>query len=155
MTNNDILRQLRYTFNFSDDKMMEIFAMADKITSRAQVSNWLKKYEESDYLEMLDVELAIFLNGLIVFNRGKKDGPSPTPENFLNNNAILKKLKIALNLRSDDIIEIFRLVNKIISEHEITAFMRNHKQAQYRAFNDQYLRNFLHGLQLKYRPKDV
>jgi uncharacterized protein YehS (DUF1456 family) len=154
MTNNDILRQLRYTFDFSDDKMIEIFAMADIITTRAKVSNWLKKFEDADYLEMLDVELAIFLNGFIILKRGKKEDSSPIPENFLNNNAILKKLKIALNLRSDDIIEVFRLVNKVIGEHEITAFLRNHKQTQYRAFNDQYLRNFLHGLQLKYRPKN-
>jgi len=154
MTNNDILRQLRYTFDLSDDKMMEIFALADLLTTRAEVSNWLKKDDDPNYLEMKDLELAIFLNGFIVLKRGKKDGPSPAPEKFLNNNAILKKLKIALNLKSDDVIDIFRLVNKRISEHEVSAFLRNYNQTQYRAFNDQYLRNLLHGLQLKYRPKN-
>ena len=153
MTNNDILRQLRYTFDFSDDKMMEIFTLGEMKTNRAQVSAWLKKMEDPDFLEMIDEELAIFLNGFIVLNRGKKEGPSPSPEQFLNNNAILKKIKIALNFKTEDIIDVFSLLKIDISEHEVTAFLRNYKQSQYRAFNDQYLRNFLHGLQLKYRPK--
>ncbi len=154
MTNNDILRQLRYTFDLGDDKMMEVFELGGLKTSRAEVSDWLKKIEDENYKEMVDLELAIFLNGFIVLKRGQKEGPSPIPEKFLNNNAILKKLKIALNLKSNEIIDIFRLVNTQIGEHELSAFFRSYKQSQYRAFNDQYLRNFLHGLQLKYRPKD-
>jgi uncharacterized protein YehS (DUF1456 family) len=154
MTNNDILRQLRYTFDLGDDKMMEVFELGGLKASRAEVSDWLKKIEDENYKEMVDLELAIFLNGFIVLKRGQKEGPSPTPEKFLNNNAILKKLKIALNLKSNEIIDIFRLVNKQIGEHELSAFFRSYKQSQYRAFNDQYLRNFLHGLQLKSRPKE-
>ncbi len=153
MTNNDILRQLRYTFDLSDDKMMEVFALGDLIASRSKISNWLKKDDDPEMQIIADQELAIFLNGFIVLKRGKKDGPTPAPEKFLNNNDIFKKLKIALSLKSEDIIAVFALVNKTLSEHELSAFFRNHKQAQYRPVNDQYLRNFLHGLQVKYRPK--
>ena len=153
MTNNDILRQLRYTFDFSDDQMMEIFALGDMIASRSKISNWLKKEEDPEMEKIVDQELAIFLNGFIILKRGKKDGPTPAPEKFLNNNDIFKKLKIALSLKSDDIIAAFALVNKHITESELSAFFRNHKQAQYRPVNDQYLRNFLHGLQMTYRPK--
>ncbi|HSJ69515.1 MAG TPA: DUF1456 family protein, partial [Anditalea sp.] len=65
MTNNDVLRSLRYTFDFSDAQMIDLFAQADHTVSRSEVSNWLKRDEDPDFQEMNDRELAIFLNGLI------------------------------------------------------------------------------------------
>jgi uncharacterized protein YehS (DUF1456 family) len=41
-----------------------------------------------------------------------------------------------------------------LSKHELSAFFRNPTQPQYRECKDQVLRNFLMGLQMKYRPKD-
>lgn len=153
MTNNDILKRLRYVFNFNDTAMIEIFQLADLATNRAQVSNWLKKEEEADYVAMNDVELAIFLNGLIIKNRGKRDGEQPEPEVFLDNNNILKKLKIALSLKSEELLAIFQLVDIEMSAHQLSAFLRNPNQMQFMTLNDQYLRNFLMGLQKKYRPE--
>jgi len=151
MDNNDILRKIRYTFDFSDDKMIEIFASTDIEVSRAQISNWLKKDDDEYFQGILDVELATFLNGLINEKRGKKEGEQPKAEKKINNNIIFRKLKIALNLRDDDILEIFKSVDMRISKTELSAFFRNPKQNQYRPCKDQFLRNFLHGMQLKYR----
>ena len=95
--------------------------------------------------------LATFLNGLIIDKRGKKDGPQPKPEKTLNNNIILRKLKIALHLTDTDMLDIFHLVDFEISRHEINAFFRKPGQSQYRLCKDQFLRNFLYGLQEKYR----
>jgi len=153
MTNNDILRSLRYTFDFSDAQMIDIFAQADHTVNRSEVSNWLKRDEDPDFQEMSDRELAIFLNGLINEKRGKKEGPQPVPEDRLNNNNILRKLKIALNLKDDDMLAILESVDRHISKHELSAFFRKPEQPQYRPALDQILRNFLHGLQLKYRDK--
>ena len=72
MKNNDILRRIRYTFDFSDDKMIAIFAKADEIVTRAQVSDWLKKEDDPDFRSLHDKHLAIFLNGLINDQRGKR-----------------------------------------------------------------------------------
>lgn len=151
MTNNDILRRIRYTFDYSDSKMMELFELADHPVSRTQISDWMKREHEDSFRELTDKNLAIFLNGFIIENRGKKDGQTPVPEDRLNNNIILRKLKIALALKSDDIIDMFQLINKKISPHELSAFLRNPKQNQYRPCNDQYLRNFMDGLQKKFR----
>ncbi|MGB1217528.1 MAG: DUF1456 family protein, partial [Saprospiraceae bacterium] len=63
MTNNNILRQVRYTFDFNDDKMMEIFNHAGFEASRALVSDWLKKDDDAEFIEMKDKELLHFLNG--------------------------------------------------------------------------------------------
>lgn len=152
MNNNDILRRIRYTFDLSDSKMMEIFAMGGQEASRAEISDWLKKDDHEDQKSLYDKQLAVFLNGFITLKRGKKEGPPLKPEKSLNNNMILRKLKIALNLKDEDILEIFDLVGLIVSKHELSALFRNPNQSQYRMCKDQFLRNFLYGLQEKYRP---
>ena len=151
MDNNDIIRRIRYAFDLSDAKMIEIFASADLEVTRPQISNWLKKDDDPYFQGILDVELATFLNGFINDRRGKKEGEQPKPEKKTNNNIIFRKLKIALNLRDDDILEIFESVDMRISKNELSAFFRNPKQNQYRPCKDQFLRNFLQGVLLKYR----
>jgi len=150
MNNNDIIRRIRYTFDFSDSKMIELFAMAGHEVTRAQISDWLKKDDDPAQQGLHDKQLAIFLNGLINDKRGKKEGVQPVPEKRLNNNLILRKLKIALNLKDDDILEILALADMRISKHELSAFFRKPDQSQYRLCKDQILRNFLQGMQIKY-----
>jgi uncharacterized protein YehS (DUF1456 family) len=152
MTNNDVLRRIRYAFDFNDSKMIAVFAMADLQVTREQISNWLKKDDDPAYQDCNDTQLAIFLNGLINDKRGKKEGPQPAPEKKLNNNIILRKLKIALNLKNEDVLEILKLADLRISKHELTAFFRRQDHKHYRICKDQVLRNFLQGMQLKYRP---
>lgn len=150
MTNNDILRRIRFIFDFSDSKMIDLFGQADYQATRSQVSNWLKKEEDPSFEKLVDQELAVFLNGLINDMRGKKEGKQPLPEKRLNNNIIFRKLKIALNLKDDEILKVLELAGLKISKHELSAFFRNPGQMQYRPCENQVLRNFLHGLQIKY-----
>ena len=154
MNNNDILRRIRYTFDYSDAKMIELFASADLKVTRADVSNWLKKDDDPDFQEIYDIQFATFLNGLINDKRGKREGEQPIPEKKLNNNIIFRKLKIALNLRDDDILAILKLVDMRVGKHELSAFFRNPTQKQYRPCKDQILRNFIHGMQVKYHKEN-
>jgi uncharacterized protein YehS (DUF1456 family) len=149
MTNNDILRRFRYLFNFSDSEVVELFKLADFNVEEEAVKNWLKKEDDPELVEMVDRELAAFLNGLINKKRGKRDGPQPEPEEFLSNNMILMKVKIALTLKSDDILDLFALVDRKISKPELSSFLRSADHNQYRPLMDQYLRNFLKALQIK------
>ena len=155
MTNNDIFRRVRLIFNFNDSSMIVIFDLADCAVTREQVSAWLKQDDKPDYQELSDNQLAIFLNGLISKKRGKKDGPQPEAENFLNNNMIFRKLKIALDFKDDDIIEAMELAGFPVSKHELSAFFRKSDHKNYRNCQTQILRNFLKGLQLKYRSDVV
>ena len=150
MTNNDILRRLRYTFEINDSQMIEIFAFANLKTTRAEISTWLKKEDHEDYEELIDKNLAYFLNGFIIYKRGKQEGKEIVTEETLNNNIIFRKLKIALTLKDEDILQILKTVDFKLSRHELSAFFRNPKQSQYRECKQQILRNFLHGLQEKY-----
>jgi uncharacterized protein YehS (DUF1456 family) len=151
MNNNDILRRIRYIFDFNDKTMIATFAEAGHKATREQISDWLKKEEDPAYQECPDVELATFLNGLINSKRGKRDGPQPEPETRLTNNIIFMKLKIALNLQADDILEMLRLAEFKLSKHELSAFFRKADHKHYRKCQDQVLRHFLKGLQAEYR----
>jgi uncharacterized protein YehS (DUF1456 family) len=151
MTNNDIMRRLRYTFNLNDTKMMRLCSHGAAKVSREQISDWLKPDDDPAYKSCTDTQLAVFLNGLIVDKRGKREGPQPEPEKTLTNNIILTKLKIALNLQSDDVLSLLSKAGITISKHELSAFFRKPGHKHYRECKDQILRNFLKGLQEKYR----
>ena len=153
MTNNDILRRLRFAFNFDDDTMMKLFALGGQEVTRAEVSNWLKKEEDEDHVGIYDKQLAVFLNGLIIDRRGKREGPQPKPEKTLSNNIILRKLKIALNFRDEHIVHTLAKANIRASKHEVNALFRKETQSHYRQCKDQFLRNFIYGLQIKLRPE--
>jgi uncharacterized protein YehS (DUF1456 family) len=131
--------------------MIAIFAQADLTATRSQVSDWLKKDEDPEQQPVDDKTLACFLNGLINDMRGKKEGAKPEPEDKLDYNIIFRKLKIALNLQADDILKILALVDIKISKHELSAFFRKKGHKHYRVCKEQILRNFLHGIQIKYR----
>lgn len=150
MDNNLILKKLRYAFNLEDDQVIELFGKGNLEVTREQISNWMKKDDHPDFETINDKILATFLNGLIIDKRGKKDNIQPPNEKRLNNNLIFRKLKIALTLRDDDIVKIFSLVDLDVSKHEINALFRNPSQKQYRECKDQFLRNFIFGLERKY-----
>lgn len=151
MNNNDILRRIRYILDFDDSKMMQVFGLGELTADRAMISDWLKKEEDPAYRALDDSGLAAFFNGVIVDRRGKKDGPPREPEKRLTNNIILTKLKIALNLKADEVLEIMSLGGLKLSKHELSAFFRKPGNRHYRECKDQYLRNFLKGMQLRYR----
>ncbi len=155
MNNNDIIRRLRYTFDYNDTKMMELFSSPGDEVTRAQISDWLKKDDHPEFQLLDDRHLAIFLNGFINEKRGQKEGAAPIVEDRLTNNIIFRKLRIALNLKDDDILAMIELANMRISKHELSAFFRNPNQHQFRPCNDQVLRNFLKGMQIKYKDTSV
>src|SRR5690606_38572426 len=95
-----------------------------------------------------------FLNGLILEKRGAKPNSEATAplEDSLSNNIILRKLKIALELKEADMLEIMRLSGMPLGRAELSALFRHPEHHHYRPCQDQLLRNFLKGLQDKLRP---
>lgn len=135
--------------------MVTMFKSGGLELKREEVANFLKNEEEPFFKAIIDIELAAFLNGFINEKRGKKEGEDPKPEKTLNNNVIFRKLRIALNLKEDDVLEILSSVGMHISPHELSAFFRKPDQEQYRPCKDQILRNFLNGLKKRYRKEDL
>lgn len=69
----------------------------------------------------------------------------------MSNNDILKKLRVALKLRDDQIVDILALVDFRISKSELGAFFRKEDHPNYKECGDQVLRNFLNGLVIHLR----
>lgn len=151
MTNNDIIRRLRYSLNLNDSKIIKLFALGKVDVTKEQIICWLAKKGNDHYKNCQDVRLASFLNGLITDRRGESKTSKFKYEKTLNNNIILRKIVIALNFRSKDILKIMSLANFNISKHELSAFFRKPDHKHFRDCNDQILRNFLKGLQVKLR----
>lgn len=73
----------------------------------------------------------------------------------LTNNDILKKLRVALKLKNEDIVKILALVDFKVTESELGALFRNEDHPKYKNCGDQFLRNFLNGLVIYKRgPRD-
>ncbi|WP_186580469.1 YehS family protein [Aquibacillus kalidii] len=168
MNNNDILIRLRYGLDLKDREMIEIFKLGGINISDVDLQKLLVKsrdgydedgYIDEDYTECDNVTLESFLNGLITYKRGKQDpkqGQSDKPvmsikKNASVNNVLLKKLKIALSLTSEDMLEILESVDVMVTKGELSALLRKEGHKNYKPCGDRYARNFLKGLALRYR----
>ena len=149
MINNDILRRVSTILNFTDEKTRAVFELGQCNISAEQLVNFYKEKNDSDYKEIADVELASFLNGLIIKKRGAGDGPQRENEVQLTNNQIFNKIKIALTLKADDVIAIFALVDLTLGKYELSAFFRNVNNKHYNNCADDILSSFLKGLKIK------
>lgn len=163
MNNNDRLTRLRYAMEFTNTEMVEIFKLGGASVNKKEVIALLErtseKKEDDDHSEntyeltLTNEMLERFLNGFITYERGKKDGPEPelemTDKNV--NNILLKRVKIALSLKSYDILDIMDLADLQLSESELSAVLRKEGHRNYQPCGDRYIRNFLKGLAISYR----
>lgn len=157
INNNDILRRVRYIFDFSDPLMLSIFKLGGYEGNKAELLTWLAHEEDPEFVLCEDEKLARFLNGLIIKNRGTKGDSDeiPEPETLMNNNIVLRKLKIALNLQADDFLKMLRLNDFVVSKHEFSALFRRPDHKNYRKCLDQFLRNVLDGMEKHYRKNET
>jgi len=156
MTKNDILRRVRYALNINDPTMLEIFKLAGHEIEQSGLINLLKKENEEGYVDCSDNVMGLFLDGLIFHKRGRQEtrhGEEKKSGPRLTNNAILKKLRIALELKEDDMVGILKLAGSDISTSELTALFRKEGHRNYKECGDQFLRNFLKGLTIRYRDR--
>lgn len=155
MRNNDVLRRLRYALDISDVKLVDIFKLGNYDTDVLKVKDMLKKEEEDGFLNVNDRIMTLFLDGFIIFKRGenpKKDETTVVKkEKNLSNNDVLKKLKIALNFHSDDIMEIMELAECPLTKPELSAVFRNKEHRNFKECGDKYIKKFLKGLTIKNR----
>ena len=154
MINNDVLRSIRYMLDLSEPKVVEIARLADSsfVIEREDVRGFLRKEGEPGYLACSDEVLAHFLDGLIVHLRGRDDSLPPRPvEKRVTNNVVLKKLRVAFELKDVDMHQVFVDAGFPVSKPELSALFRQSGQKNFRQCGDQMLRNFLKGLTLRVR----
>lgn len=142
-------------FDYSDAQMLSIFKLGGYESNKIDLMTWMAREDEPNFVLCEDEKLSRFLNGLIIQNRGAKDDEIPEPEFVLSNNMVLRKLKIALNLQADDLLEILKLKDFALSKHELSALFRRPDHKNYRECLDQLLRNFLDGMEKHFRKNKI
>ena len=154
MINNDVLRSIRYMLDLSDNKVIELISLPDPTYSidKEQLDGFLKKEDEAGFVECRDVVLAHFLDGLVLHYRGKNENLPPRPvEKRVNNNVVLKKLRVAFELKDVDMHQVFEAAGFPVTKPELSALFRQPGHKNCRQCGDQLLRNFLKGLTLRVR----
>lgn len=174
MNNNDILIRLRYALDIKDSDMIKIFKLGGITLTLEELQRMLLKsnndnhnvIDADEFVETKDMKkcnnymLESFLNGFIVFKRGKQESKQEEEkqafmikDNKAVNNVLLKKLKIALSLTSEDMLDIFKVSGLDLSKSELSSVLRREGQRNYKECGDRYPRNFLKGLAIRYRNK--
>ena len=147
MTHNDVLRSIRYLLNVSDATLGEIIRLGGGEVTQADVVALLKKEDEEGYRECGHDLMARFLNGLVIYKRGKDESRPPQPvELRVTNNVVLKKLRVAFELEDGDIVTLIERSGLRVTKGELGAFFRRPDHRNYRDCGDQFLRNLLKGL---------
>lgn len=152
MNNNDSLRSIRYILNATEAKMIEICKLSGLSISQKEMYQFLLNDDEDDFEVCSDNVMAHFLNGLVIFRRGIDLSRPPAPlEQPVTNNSVLKKLKVAFELREEQLIELIGHAGLKIGKPELSSFLRGREHRNFRPCGDQVLRNFLKGLAIKIR----
>jgi len=154
MTNNDVLRSLRYALELDPSTLLRFFAEADVQMTLPTLAALLKSEDEPGFAALPDKLFARFLEGLIVAHRGRREAPAATAPSRparIHNNYVLRSLKIAFELRDVDIIAIMELAGVPLSKAELSALFRREDHRNYQPCGDQFLRQFLRGLGLWHR----
>lgn len=162
MTNNDIILRLRYALDIKNIDVVEMFKLGGMKYSKDDVLNMLKKVQEDEtppagFIEVNNDMLEAFLNGLIIFKRGPqkpREGQAapetPTMKDHANN-MLLKKVKIALKMTSEEVLDTLYDGGVIVSKGELGAILRSPSHRNYKPCGDRFARNFIRGLTLHYR----
>ena len=151
MINNDVIRSIRYILNISEFKLVEIVKLGGGEITQSAMNTYLKHEDEPGFEECSQKVMSQFLNGLIYFKRGKDENRPPLPSELPTNNVVLKKLRVAFELKDNDILEILTQAGFQVSKTELSAFFRKEGHPNYRQVGDQFLRNFLKGLTTRVR----
>jgi len=148
VTNNDALKSIRYLLNASEILLVNITDLADYTVPLEEMSAYLKSEDDPGHEPCRHEVMAHFLNGLVIFKRGKDPSRSLPPiEIPVTNNVVLKKIRIAFELKDTDILALIEKAGLKITPSELSAFFRKSDHRNFRECGDQYLRAVL-----KYLP---
>ncbi|MDQ3036019.1 MAG: DUF1456 family protein [Myxococcota bacterium] len=152
MINNDVLRSVRFLLNVGDHTIADIIELGGLEVPLGEVAAFLEKDDASGYRECPDLVMAHFLDGLIFHRRGRDETVPPRPiETPITNNAVLKKLRVAFELKESDILEMMTAAGHPVSKPELSALFRSPGHKNYRPCGDQFLRKFLKALTQRIR----
>ena len=156
MTNNEVMISVRYTLEIKNKEVVEMIKAGGVELSVLDVVDIFKNEEEEGFAECPPETIHAFLDGLILARRGPNDGPAQISSTAqINNNMILRKLRVAFDMRDIDVVDTLDGVGFTVSKSGICALFRAPTHRHYMECGDQFLCIFLKGLTRHFRPADA
>jgi len=156
MTNNEVMISVRYTLDIKNRDVVQMIQEGGVELSVLDVVDILKNEEDEGFVECPAETIHAFLDGLILKRRGPNDRPAKkfsTAE--IDNNMVLRKLRIAFEMKDTDMIATLKSVGLSVSKGEINALFRAPAHKHFMKCGNQFLRNFLKGLTHSFRPGET
>lgn len=146
MKTNDILFKIQKALNLSQEEMLEAYKLAEYKMEASDLASLLKRRQDEGSKLCSYEELGVFLDGFVILKRG----PSPKKKNDdiveLTNNLILKKLRIALELKEAETEIIFSLGEAELSKQQLASLFRKEGHKNFKECSDELLMAFLDGM---------
>ena len=158
MESNLLLRRLRYALSMRNRDVQDVMALGKLKITDEDVRGLLHREGDPEFKLATVEDLSAFLDGLIIHKRGKRDVPTgqeaPAPILATSNNMVLRKLRIAFDLKEQGMLELLELGGFQLSKAELSALFRKEGHKHYRECGDQVLRYFVGGLTKQLRPTE-
>ena len=148
MTHNTILDIVRSSLKLTDAKVLECFTLGGSSLSPEALAEVTAKVQGEEPGALTDAHLAAFLDGLIVARRGPSPSSSSRADAVveLTNNTILKKMRIALNLQAEGMLQLFDAGGKTLTRGDLTVLFRKPTHKHYKACGDELFLAFFEGM---------
>jgi len=142
-----MLFRIQKALNLSQNEMIEAYKLAEYNIEVSHLENLLKKHQDKGYEVCSYEELGVFLDGLVTLKRG--ENPNKSKNNkvvSLTNNLILKKLRVALEMKEPEIEIVFGLAEVELSKQQLASLFRKETHKNFKPCSDELLMSFLEGL---------
>jgi len=147
LNTNDILYKITKALSLSVEEILEAYSLENFEMDVSHLENLLKKRQDKGFKACSYEELGVFLDGLVTLKRGPSPKKTNEDENLaLTNNLILKKLRVAMELKEPETEIIFGLGEATLSKQELKSLFRKETHKNFKACSDELLLAFLNGL---------
>jgi len=144
---NDILFKIKTALSLDNSQIIEAYRLADYEMSEARLEAISKRRLDKGYEEATYEELGVFLDGLVLLKRGPSDKVADDNEAVpLTNNLILKKIRVAMELKEPELVILFALAEVELTKRQIGSLFRKEGTKNFKACSDELLMAFLDGL---------
>ena len=144
---NEILFRIQKALNLSQDEMIEAYKFAEYNIEVSHLENLLKRHQDKGYEVCSYEELGVFLDGLVTLKRGENPNKSKNDKEVsLTNNLILKKLRVALEMKEPEIEIVFGLAEVELSKQQLASLFRKETHKNFKPCSDELLMSFIEGL---------
>lgn len=144
---NEILYRIQKALSLTTEDILQAYLLEDYKMDASHLEALLKRHQDKEFVQASYEELGIFLDGLVSLKRGSS--PKKTNEDEaveLTNNLILKKLRIALELKEAETEIIFGLADVKLSKQQLSSLFRKEGHKNFKPCSDELLMAFLEGL---------